>query len=96
MIHFISLKSNKTVFFKNHKIKLNQIYFRELCKSLSKIRMLFDNLNGIRAGRIFVSNSKDVKVETVTKIINDLKTTIKGVEWDLQDLDETISNLIID
>jgi hypothetical protein len=53
--------------------------------------MLFDNLTGIREGKVFVSNSKDVRIETISKIINDLKVTIKGVEWDLQDLEETIS-----
>jgi hypothetical protein len=53
--------------------------------------MLFDNLTGIREGKVFVSNSKDVKIETISKIVNDLKNTIKGVEWDLQDLEETIS-----
>ena len=56
--------------------------------------MLFDNLTGIREGKVFVSNSKDVKIETVYQIINDLKTTIKGVEWDIQDLQETISCFI--
>ena len=53
--------------------------------------MLVENLAGIREGKVFVSNSKSVKFETISKIVNELKTTIKGVEWDLLDLDDTIS-----
>lgn len=53
--------------------------------------MLSDNLIGIREGKVFVSNSKDVRTETTRKIVFDLEVTLKGAVWDLEDLEETIS-----
>ena len=58
----------------------------ELKKSINKTKSLLESYNVIAA--------KNDSSETKAKLLADTRTNLKSINWDIQDLEETISNFL--
>lgn len=62
----------------------------ELKRSINKTRSLIESYNALLSSKLNDSNSND---EVGNKLLADIRTNLKSINWDIQDLEETISKL---
>jgi hypothetical protein len=62
------------------------LFHRELKKSINKTKILVDSLNS------HISlNGNNENDENMTKLTGEIRTNLRSINWDIQDLEETIS-----
>ena len=59
---------------------------RELRKSITKIKSLLERYNSLNDSKLTAGNN------VRGKLFAEIKTNLTSVNWDIQDLEETISN----
>ena len=62
---------------------------RELKKTVNKTRTLIESYNVVSNGKVKTNYSDD---PTSAKLLAEIRTNLRSINWDMQDLDETISN----
>ena len=70
----------------------SSLFDREVKKSINKTKSLVESYQAILNAK---RNGDERNVDPASvRLINDIRTNMKSINWDLQDLKETISELL--
>lgn len=68
------------------------VFKREVKKSISKTKSLIESYQAVVKAKKAVNDNDDEDNDTTSpRLLADIRTILKSINWDVQDLEETIS-----